>query len=144
MKDIMGQQNAAATPALVLAYLGDAVYELQVRKYLVSCGYTKVDVLHKLAVKFVNAATQAQVLHTIVDTLSEDEAAVVRRGRNAKSGSTPKNISITDYRHGTALESLIGYLYLCGREHRIEDIFKSARRLVLSSEEGENNEGKID
>lgn len=136
-----GLPDPVAVPALVLAYLGDAVYELQVRKYLISCGYTKVDKLHKLAVGFVNASTQAQILHALSGSLSEVEEGVVRRGRNAKSGSTPKNISMSDYRHGTAFESLIGYLYLAGREDRIQEIFEIARKLVLSAKEGDNNEG---
>ncbi len=139
MKNIPGQVNPAGIPALVLAYLGDAVYELYVRRYLVSCGYTKVDSLHKKAVAFVNAATQARVLHAISDDLSEEEAAVVRRGRNAKSGSVPKNMSVSDYRHGTAFETLIGYLFFCGREDRINEIFGTACEIVFSSAEGDNN-----
>ncbi len=142
MKEKLGIKNAAALPALVLAYLGDAVYELYVRRHLVSCGFMKVDALHKQAVRFVNAATQAQVLHALAGGLAEDEAAVVRRGRNAKSGSAPKNISVTDYRHGTAFEALIGYLYLAGREERIGEIFDAACKIVMSAEEGDNNEGK--
>ena len=137
MDKVLAQQNPATMPALVLAYLGDAVYELYVRKYLVSCGVTKVDALHKQAVKFVNAATQAQIVHALNGSLSEEEEAVVRRGRNAKSGSSPKNMSMTDYRHGTALESLIGYLHLSGQESRISQIFEIARQIVLSGKEGE-------
>lgn len=128
------QGNPALMPALVLAYLGDAVYELHVRRYLISRGITKVDSLHKKAVKFVNASTQARILHTISQTLSESEMAVVKRGRNAKSGSVPKNTSITDYRHGTAFECLIGYLFLSGREERIAEIFKIALDIVILTE----------
>lgn len=123
--------NPAMLPAPVLAYLGDAVYELCVRRYLVSQGITKGDSLHKTAVKFVNASTQARVLHSLDDSLSENEKAVVRRGRNAKSGSVPKNTSVSDYRHGTAFECLIGYLHLSGRDDRIEEIFKIACDMVL-------------
>ncbi|MDT3699885.1 MAG: ribonuclease III domain-containing protein [Thermincola sp.] len=141
MDEYPGRSDPAAAPALVLAYLGDAVYELEVRKYLISCGYTKVDKLHKLAVSFVNASTQARILHAISGSLCEAEEGVIRRGRNAKSGSVPKNISMSDYRHGTAFESLIGYLYLSGQQDRIEEIFEIARKLVLSAKEGDNNEG---
>ncbi len=137
MKKDLGLKNPGSLPALVLAYIGDAVYELYVRKYLVASGFVKVDALHKQAVKFVNAATQARMLHALAEKLSEDEAAVVRRGRNAKSGSAPKNISMINYRHGTAFESLIGYLYLAGREDRIEEIFEIGRSIILSAEEGE-------
>jgi len=135
-------QDPAHIPALVLAYLGDVVYELYVRTYLVSNGSTKVDFLHRQAVGFVNAATQAEVLHAISDGLSEEETAVVKRGRNAKSGSQPKNISMSDYRHGTAFEALIGYLYLSGREDRIMEIFKTACNIVLSGEKGDNTKGE--
>ncbi|HWI54444.1 MAG TPA: ribonuclease III domain-containing protein [Desulfobacteria bacterium] len=141
MEDII-KGNPAAMPALVLAYLGDAVYELHVRRYLISCGITKVNSLHKRAVKFVNASTQARVLHTISETLSETEMSVVKRGRNAKSGSVPKNTSISEYRHGTAFECLIGYLSLSGREDRIAEIFKIALEIVMLTEEGDTNEGK--
>ncbi|PKM41700.1 MAG: ribonuclease III [Firmicutes bacterium HGW-Firmicutes-8] len=134
--------NPASLPALVLAYLGDAVYELYVRKFLIAQGYTRVNELHKQAVKFVNAETQANVLHAISDALSEEESAVVRRGRNAKSGSAPKNISMTHYRHGTGFETLIGYLYLSDREDRIDDIFDTACNVVTSKGEGDDNEGK--
>jgi len=128
-------QQPAHLPALVLAYLGDAVYELSIRSHLVAQGYSKVDFLHKQAIKYVNAETQAKVLHAIAGDLSDEEAAIVRRGRNAKSGSAPKNISITDYRHGTALESLIGYLYLSGREDRISEIIDIAIGIVSAAEE---------
>ena len=139
MNNSGGQGDPAGIPALVLAYLGDALYELYVRRYLISCGYTKVDVLHKRAIEFVNAATQAKILHAISDTLTETESAVVRRGRNAKSGSAPKNMSVVDYRHGTAFETLIGYLYFCGREDRINEIFAVACKIVSSTEKGEGN-----
>jgi ribonuclease-3 family protein len=133
--------NPAAMPALVLAYLGDAVYELYVRRYLISRGITKVNSLHKMAVKFVNASTQARVLHKMSETLSDTEMSVVKRGRNAKSGSVPKNTSISDYRHGTAFECLIGYLSLSGREDRIAEIFNIALDIVMLTEEGDTNEG---
>ncbi len=141
MEKGLALQDPAGVPAIVLAYIGDAVYELYVRKYLVASGIVKVDALHRQAVRFVNAATQARILHALAGKLSEDEAAVVRRGRNAKSGSPPKNISMIDYRYGTAFESLIGYLHLSGREERIQEIFEIGRSIVLSAEEGENNEG---
>jgi ribonuclease-3 family protein len=134
MNEFPGIPDPAEVPALALAYLGDAVYELLVRRYLISCGYMKVDKLHKLAVGFVNAGTQAQVLHALSGILNETEEGVVRRGRNAK-GSIPKNVSMSDYRHGTAFESLIGYLYLTGRQNRIQDIFEIACKLVLSGKE---------
>jgi ribonuclease-3 family protein len=139
----LGHPDPKNLPALVLAYIGDAVYELYIRKHLVSSGLIKVDQLHKQAVKLVNAATQAQILHALLPHLSEDEASVVRRGRNAKSGSAPKNISVTEYRHGTAFEALIGYLHLSGKVERLEQLIKLACKIVFD-EEGDINESKTD
>lgn len=107
---------------LVLAYIGDAVYELAVRKYLVSRGGCNVNALHKEAVKYVKADTQARVLHALEGRLDETEAAVARRGRNAKSGHPPRGANVSNYRHSTGLESLIGYLYLQGKAARLDEI----------------------
>lgn len=115
---------------LVLAYLGDAVYELYVRSYLIGDGRVKVNRLHKEAVKMVQAKTQAQVLKSLEGTLDETEAGVVRRGRNTKSVHVPKNAEVIDYRHATALECLFGYLYLKGRHERIAEIFAKAVKVV--------------
>jgi len=113
-------------PALVLAYVGDAVYELVVRCHLVESGAVKVDRLHKEAVKYVNAAAQARVLRALDGRLTEEEAAVVRRGRNTKSLHPPRSAGIIEYRHSTALECLIGYLYLKGDIVRLGEIMKTA------------------
>ncbi|MDO7788947.1 Mini-ribonuclease 3 [Desulforamulus aquiferis] len=113
-------------PALVLAYVGDAVYELVVREMLVGRGMTKVQQLHREAVKYVRASAQAGALFALEDILSEEEMAVVRRGRNAKSGIPPKGSNVVEYRHATALESLVGYLYLQGRSQRAREIIAKA------------------
>lgn len=122
--------------ALALAYVGDAVLELYVRKHLVSLGITKPNDLHQRAVGYVSAEGQANVLHRLVEAekLDEEEAAVVRRGRNAKSGSVPKNVEVQTYRYGTAFEALIGYHHLNGNEKRIEEIAALMFRWI---EEGE-------
>lgn len=102
-----------------LAYLGDAVYELEVRKYLLNKGIIRVKDLHSAAIKMVRAGTQARVIHHILPALNEMEAAVVRRGRNAKPGMVPKNAEIIDYRYASAFEALIGYWYLTGNQDKI-------------------------
>lgn len=109
-------------PALVLAYVGDAVYELAVRGHLVNAGLVKVNRLHSEAVKYVNAAAQARVLKHLETILTGEEAAVVRRGRNAKPPHTPRGPGVLEYRHSTAFESLIGYLYLKGDAARLQEI----------------------
>ncbi|WP_066640557.1 ribonuclease III domain-containing protein [Desulfolucanica intricata] len=106
----------------VLAYIGDAVYELAVREYLVSLGFAKMDKLHKEAVQYVRASTQAEVLHIIEDYLSEEELAVVRRGRNTKINHCPKGAEVIEYRYSTAFESLIGYLYFKGAHERLGEL----------------------
>lgn len=116
--------NVSTTPNLTLAYMGDVVYELFIREHLVREGKTKVNDLHKQAIRYVRAEAQAQVLKAIESSLNEEEQAVVRRGRNAKSGRPPKNANLMDYRLATAYEALLGYLYLAGRSERLQEILE--------------------
>ncbi|MHB1128152.1 MAG: Mini-ribonuclease 3 [Bacillota bacterium] len=109
---------------LVLAYVGDAVYELYVRTYLVRMFPKKVNQLHQEAVSYVNSLAQAKLLQHLEDILTEDEMRIVKRGRNAKSKHTPKNAQVLNYRHSTALESLVGFLYLSGKWERLDQIFQ--------------------
>ncbi len=97
--------------ALTLAYIGDCVYELYVRSFLIAKADQKVNVLHKSATKFVCAAAQAEFYHKIEGILTKEEEAVFHRGRNTKS-HPPKNAQVSDYRIATGVEALIGYLYL--------------------------------
>ncbi len=85
----------------------------------------------------MSARAQAGILHALLPSLSEEEQAVVRRGRNAKSGSSAKNADIIDYRHATAFEALIGYLYLCGKEERVAEIVQQAFAIVEGASEHE-------
>lgn len=111
---------------LVLAYIGDAVYELYIRTLLVSKSNAHVHRLHMDSVKFVKAKAQSDIIHKIMDKLTEDEQNIVRRGRNAKSGTIPKNADVTEYKYATGFESLIGYLYLMDDHSRLVDILKMA------------------
>jgi ribonuclease-3 family protein len=97
---------------LVLAYIGDAVYELYIRTLLVSEGKSTVHKLHSKAVDYVKAKAQSDILHRITDQLTPDEQDIVRRGRNAKSGTIPKNANVNEYKHATGFETLLGYLYI--------------------------------
>lgn len=107
---------------LVLAYIGDTIYDLFVRTYLIHTYDVPVHRLHVKSIGFVKAGSQSETLHNIEALLSEDEKDIVRRGRNAKSGTVPKNADVTEYRWATGFESLLGYLYLTGREERICEI----------------------
>lgn len=97
---------------LTLAYIGDGVYDLIIRTVLVEQANQPVNRLHRKASSIVKAESQAKLIHEIMDSLTEEELAVYKRGRNAKSATSAKNASITDYRTATGLEALMGYLYM--------------------------------
>src|SRR5699024_10023238 len=116
--------NVKQLNSLALAYIGDAVYEVHVRNHLIMSGQIRPNALHQRDVSFVAATAKASVIHHEIkeEILTEEEAAVVRRGRNAKSHSTPKNMPIHAYRHATAFEALIGYHYLEKNETRLHEL----------------------
>jgi len=116
---------------LVLAYVGDSVYETFVRTLLVTSKHTQVAKLHKMSIEFVKAKAQADILSSITELLTEEEQDIVRRGRNTKSGTVPKNADILDYRHATGFEALIGYLYLTGQLDRLMDIVQMVVKVKL-------------
>lgn len=118
----MTRRDLAAMSPAVLAYIGDAVYEVFVRSRQALKGPTRINDLHKEVVKMVNASTQAKLLHYLENVLTEEEKNVARRGRNVNTGKVPKNANTVDYRHSTGLECLIGYLYLLGEEDRLEEL----------------------
>ena len=106
-----------------LAYLGDSVMEGCVREYLVREGLSSSAHLNEAALRFVRASEQAKAMKNIMDVLTEEEAAVYRRGRNVGHTSTPKSASVSEYRTATGMEALFGYLHLAGREERIRTLF---------------------
>ncbi|MGY0693993.1 Mini-ribonuclease 3 [Virgibacillus sp. FSP13] len=118
--------------SLALAYMGDAVYEVHVRKHLIHSGQVKPNQLHHKAVTFVSAKSQAAViLHWLnSEFLTESEERVVARGRNAKSGSIPKNTSVQTYRYSTAFEALVGYHYLLENNERLTELLTQAIMFV--------------
>ena len=121
---MMSEEAAFLLSPLILAYVGDAVWEIEVRTRLVQEGERKLRQLHHLAVSKVRAENQADRLRIIMDTLSMREQMVVKRGRNAKSGSTRHHNKITDYRASTGVEALLGYLYLCGNTSRLQEVIE--------------------
>ncbi len=108
---------------LVLAYMGDAVFELCVRTMAIGTSTAGVNALNKKVRALVNATAQAAMFDKIKDMLSEEERSVLMRGRNAKSHSASKSASLLDYRHATGLEALFGYLFLKEDHERIAQIF---------------------
>lgn len=117
--------------SLVLAYIGDAVYEVFVRKYLIELNIVKVNDLQKKSLDYVSAKNQAFFLKELLnkDFFSQEELEIIKRARNTKTHSKPKNCDILTYKHATALESIIGYLYINNDLKRIEEIFNSIKKI---------------
>lgn len=118
---------------LLLAYLGDAVYELWIRKHLLETGIEKVEIMHKKAVHYVQAKTQAGILKNLMDELDETETDVVMRGRNAKSHH-PRNTDVITYKHATAFEALVGYWYITGRNERMTAVLSQVDNILSEIE----------
>lgn len=115
-----------------LAFLGDAVYEVLVRRHLALKGDRPPEELHRLAVSFVSATAQASAIEKLMPLLTEEELAAFKRGRNAKVSHIPKGASPAKYHAATGFEALFGYLYLKGKSERMRELFE------LISEEKEN------
>lgn len=109
---------------LTLAYIGDCAYEITIRTLLIHKGNAPVDKLNRRASELAKAATQSQMILAIMDSLTEEEKAAFKRGRNAKSYTSAKNASITDYRRATGFEALIGWLYLREEYERMAEIIR--------------------
>lgn len=129
--NFQGSCNPRSMGALQLAYVGDTVYDLYVRTMLVHESSATAHKLHLQSSSYVCAQAQAAAYHKIENILTEEEKAAFHRGRNAHSGTVPKNASVSDYRIATGLETLLGYLYLSGREERITELMKQ----ILNHEE---------
>lgn len=121
-----GEQAAAdirQMHPLVLAYIGDAIFSVKVRMRLIEREKNKVRVLHDVGAKMVSAIMQSKAYDVVAEILDEDEQGVARRGRNAKS-TVPKSASVHEYRQSTALEALLGYLFLTENYARLDEIFE--------------------
>lgn len=119
---------------LSLAYIGDAVYELYVRNRIISENPNMpAHKLHLRTVKYVKAEAQSRSINAIIEELNEEEEAIYRRGRNAKSYTSPKNADIRDYRRATGFEALMGYLYLMKNEERLNYLMDIAFNNALKT-----------
>ena len=116
--------NLLEVNVLVLAYMGDTIYENYVRKYLINKGIGNVNDLQSASIAYVSAKSQAKYLQEMIDIsfLSEEELDIVKRARNYKTTSHPKNCDIVTYKYATGLEALVGYLELDNKKERIEEI----------------------
>ena len=119
---------------LVLAYLGDTVYESYIREHLIRQNMNrKVNNLHKLAIQYSKAKAQATIIHEIENELTEEEMKIFKRGRNQKSHTAPKNADIIDYKHATGFEALIGYLHLNNESDRLNYIISKGIDIIENS-----------
>lgn len=113
-----------------LAYIGDAVFELIARKYVLTHGSKQPDRLHKHTTAIVNAASQSAMIGAMLDHLSDEELSIYKRGRNSSTVTSAKHQTVGDYRRATGLEALFGYLYLGGRTDRMDELFAIGLRAL--------------
>ena len=138
--NVISEFEAKQLSPLALAYIGDAVFETYVREIIVltePSGHTYE--MHKRAISVVKATSQAEILKKLNEMLVEDEQYIVRRGKNAKPHSMPKNADILEYKLATAFEALIGYLYITGKNDRLAAVLKKSCEvagLLFTEEQG--------
>lgn len=132
VNDTLTKEDIAMLSPLQLAYVGDAVYELLVRTYILEKGLN-VNQLHKKVTKYVKADAQSEIIHYLEEHLTEMENNIVKRGRNAKTNTSPKNSSLIDYKYATGFESLFGYLYLTKQNGRILTLFNLIKEFEKDS-----------
>ena len=116
---------------LQLALIGDGVFEVFIRSYILEQNTAlSANKIHVKAIGYVKAKSQSDIMHEIEESLNEEEEAIYKRGRNAKSSTVPKNADVRDYRMATGFEALIGYLYLIGHKERLEFIFNKSIEII--------------
>ena len=120
---LMDDKTLNSVPTLNLAFIGDGVYDLLVREYLVTHSSAHVGELNQMKVELVNCKSQAAFMKQIMEQLSEEELDVYKRGRNTKVNSASKHSTLSDYHAATGMEALFGWLYLKGRQERINELF---------------------
>ena len=123
------EQDVRAYSPLTLAYIGDAIYDLVIRSVIVERANRSANDLHKKTTRYVKAEAQAKMILALMEELTEEEEAVYKRGRNAKSYTVAKNASMADYRKATGFEALMGFLYLTGQVDRLLYLVKKGIEL---------------
>lgn len=121
--------NPGSISPLALAYIGDAVYEVFVRAYVLNRANMPVNKLHRAATKYVSAQAQSRIMNVVEPFLSDEELSVYKRGRNAHSHTSAKNADIVDYRRATGLEALVGFLFIKKSYDRINELINIAFRI---------------
>ncbi len=129
----LDRKQADTYSPLALAFVGDAVYEEFIRTKVLLLANTSANKLHKKAVAFVKASAQSKAMQALLPHLSSEEEAVFKRGRNANSGSVPKNADVTEYRAATGFEALMGYLFLIGEKDRLFELMEMSYSVLTDS-----------
>ncbi|AIY80762.1 Mini-ribonuclease 3 [Clostridium botulinum] len=127
------EANVRTLNPLQLAIIGDGVYEIFIRTYILAKNESlSANKIHRKAISYVKAQAQSNIMHNLEEYLTEEELRIYKRGRNAKSATVPKNADVRDYRMATGFEALIGYLYLIGNKERLE--FMLEKSVVVLNE----------
>lgn len=126
MKDILTQQQLIQINPLVLAFVGDSVHTMFVREYVVKSTLEKLNNYNKQCAHYCKAKTQAKVLDSLQEELTEQEKDIVRRTRNSKTNNIAKNSNLVEYKKATCFESLIGWLYLGGEQERLNEFLNKS------------------
>ena len=139
------QKDIRSYSPLVLADIGDGIYDLIIRSMLVGKGNAHVNDLHRRASHLVKAHTQSEIIKVLIPNLTEEELSIYKRGRNAKSPTMAKNATMSDYRRATGFEALIGFLYLENRMERMMELIlkgldKNKMEYTINGWEGKENE----
>ncbi|NLY17923.1 MAG: Mini-ribonuclease 3 [Clostridiaceae bacterium] len=126
---------------LVLAWVGDSVFDLFIRCRLAMRKSGSAHKLHVKAISYVSAEAQSSIADVLYYRLNEEEKAIFRRGRNSKSATIPKHADVLDYRRATALEAVLGYLHLCGKKERLNELLNMAVNIIEQAEDTKKENG---
>ncbi|MCX8074861.1 MAG: Mini-ribonuclease 3 [Clostridia bacterium] len=130
MEEYIKKIDIQSTSMQTLAFIGDAVYNVYIRCYLVSKSNSKTGKIHKESIKYVSAKAQSKIIDNLHDFLTETEQLVYKRGRNTNIDKVSKNIDIIDYKKATGFETLIGYLYLNSEHNRLDEFVKKCIEVI--------------
>lgn len=131
----LSKEEARLLNPLVLAFIGDAAYEVFIRSYIIAQNSElSAHKMHVKAISYVKAHAQSEILNNIEQYLTEEEMVIYKRGRNAKSSSVPKNADVTEYRKATGLEALVGFLFITDQKDRLRDILNKCINYNSSGE----------
>lgn len=122
--------NVNEIDSKALAYVGDAIYELYIREYIVNSSREQVSKMHRKTVKYVSAKAQAKIIENIMEELTEKEIDIFKRGRNAVANTIPKNTDVVTYKIATGFESLVGYLYMAKENDRLQYLINKSVDII--------------